>query len=367
MIRKIYHFIVFCILINACSDKQPGFSLRDTPILINIQDAKEIKLDTITNKHISYIPLETNDKCLIGDIEKIIIKHDKIHVADFTVAKALFVFDIQGKFLFKIDRKGKGPGEYVNFHDFDIFSNGDIYIWDVDLCKFLIFSSNGTFIQDLKLKHRADYFCILDNQFYLSQIFRQGIVQVNLMSYSMLEDKYKEIIEGRGLYDSNLVNSSYYKFYFSPVNTYYAPRFSEIVYSIDDAGIHPAIGLTGLPIPPKNIIKQWSRQPNKMLDDKEYLKDIIHVYETENYISMNIEINFFFNLIYEKTSRKSYSLAPLYKTIGIPFIMGSTGSHFFGILTPDFKNLSNIINHRKELSNLTEDSNPVVVLFDFQF
>lgn len=58
-----------------------------------------------------FIPLETRDDCLIGSVRKIIIVDSE--------GDKLLVFDLSGKFIAQIGRKGNGPGEYrsiCNFH-----------------------------------------------------------------------------------------------------------------------------------------------------------------------------------------------------------------------------------------------------------
>ncbi|MDR1155859.1 MAG: 6-bladed beta-propeller [Bacteroidales bacterium] len=145
---------------------------------------------------------------------------------------------------------------------------------------------------------------------------------------------------------------------------YYAPRFSEIIYSIDSTGLHPAVGLTNLSVPTDHILEQWNRQNTLMLDNTNYLKDIIYIYETERYISFQLETGSFFNLIYDKENQKSYRLDPIYKTTGMFYIQGSTGTHFVGTMLPDREYLSDIMK-QESLSGLTENSNPVTVLLDF--
>ena len=58
-----------------------------------------------------YIFLETNDSCILQGIDKLKIENDVIYIADGDV---LQMFDRKdGKWLGKIDRQGRGPGEYI--------------------------------------------------------------------------------------------------------------------------------------------------------------------------------------------------------------------------------------------------------------
>ncbi len=58
-----------------------------------------------------FIRLDTNDSCLIGKIDKIISDSSCLFVYDKRNS-SVFKFDDNGKFLCKIDYKGKGPTEY---------------------------------------------------------------------------------------------------------------------------------------------------------------------------------------------------------------------------------------------------------------
>lgn len=69
-------------------------------------------------KSIYFVPLETNDSCLIDIVEKIDVFENNIYVLD--KKENLYVFDINGRFIRKIGEKGPGPEEYIGAHDFYI-------------------------------------------------------------------------------------------------------------------------------------------------------------------------------------------------------------------------------------------------------
>ena len=61
--------------------------------------------------HIELIPLETNDNVLIGWIEEIVYYQGRYYVFD-RQQNSVFVFDDKGRFIFQINKRGQGPGEY---------------------------------------------------------------------------------------------------------------------------------------------------------------------------------------------------------------------------------------------------------------
>ena len=65
---------------------------------------------------IEYIPLETNNNCLIGDIidnRRVLLSENYILVGCYT-SGSYFLFSRTGKFIAKIGSKGQGPGEYLS-------------------------------------------------------------------------------------------------------------------------------------------------------------------------------------------------------------------------------------------------------------
>ena len=63
-------------------------------------------------KDATLVPLETTDDCLLGDLEKIYESDGRLYIQDMK-GTTIFVFDISGKFLYKIERLGEGPEEYL--------------------------------------------------------------------------------------------------------------------------------------------------------------------------------------------------------------------------------------------------------------
>jgi len=67
-------------------------------------------------KHIELIPLETNENVLIGRLEKLIIHQNRFYIFDSHQLTVL-VFDESGKFIFKVGKRGRGPGEFGDLDD----------------------------------------------------------------------------------------------------------------------------------------------------------------------------------------------------------------------------------------------------------
>ena len=63
---------------------------------------------------VKYIPLETNDNCLIGQWIKVAFWDNDIYVWDHDATKRVYRFSKEGKFLNSIGRVGQVPCEYLD-------------------------------------------------------------------------------------------------------------------------------------------------------------------------------------------------------------------------------------------------------------
>lgn len=116
-----YLFIIILIgFISSCSTK------RDKPIqegnleTIRFDEnyVKELPFSSFVDT-IELIPLETTEKNLIGEVNRIVFDDNKYYVRSTNSMQngKLFVFDKDGKFLQQIGRKGGGPDEYIEMDD----------------------------------------------------------------------------------------------------------------------------------------------------------------------------------------------------------------------------------------------------------
>jgi hypothetical protein len=371
--KQITFFLILSILFMPSCTRQdsPDDVFKDVPIVIDMDSVKSqyhVKFE-----YIRYVPLETTDECIFAYAEKVLIRDNKIYVADFSTASALFVFDMDGKFLFKIARKGQGPGEYISFCDFDIHKNGDIYMFDDHGKKFIVYSATGKYRQTIHPDYYFSNFCLVNNRMYWSEL-RERIIFVNLASYDIANKKTEFILKDKQfLYNTN-VNASSYSFYYSPNDiTYYSPKFSNIIYSLDENGIRPAIGFKNLNLPPEDVLDRWmsekdSRKKMNMLLESEYFIENVYIYETDKYIMFKCirEPEKPFPLIYNKNTGKIRFFYYFFDDTGTSEARGSTGKEFFGVVNfnPDNEPHQEILKSREELKNWKEDDNPVIVFFN---
>lgn len=103
-----------------------------------------------------YVFLETNDSSILQRIDKLKIENDVIYIADGDV---LQMFDRKdGKWLGKIDRQGRGPGEYIYIDDFDV-CDSEIYVLSGN--KIIVYDNSGSSLRTVRMDYGYDKFCVV--------------------------------------------------------------------------------------------------------------------------------------------------------------------------------------------------------------
>jgi hypothetical protein len=110
-------------------------------------------------KKAKIIPLETADESLIGQITEVQVSDGKMFVFDTDhIHGGLFVFDMDGKFIRRIGRKGQGPEEYVFLSDFTVDeAKHEIYLMDLDRKCIMIYDiETGKYIKRINISYMSE-------------------------------------------------------------------------------------------------------------------------------------------------------------------------------------------------------------------
>ena len=128
--------ILIIFLIYCCANSSRTMESKASgQYVINLDNVKnnpdDVFLLSSLYKGVKTILLETNESCLIGRMNKIRVFDQYLLILDRHIAKSLYIFDKEGRFLKKIGNVGGGPGEYVEPSDFTIDKdNKIIYVLD---------------------------------------------------------------------------------------------------------------------------------------------------------------------------------------------------------------------------------------------
>ena len=146
---------------------------------------------------IELLPLETSPNVLISGISKIVVHQDNYYVLDKQQC-IIFVFDKAGEYLFKIDKKGKGKGEYLFISDFNI----NPYTGNLEILEphgpVKIYDSLGNFIEQKRINYpgfRAAHYAIAidrDTHVFHSRFAPKKVIYFNLDEKKLLKEEFEE-------------------------------------------------------------------------------------------------------------------------------------------------------------------------------
>ncbi len=122
-------FIILMIVFCSCGRKGTNETKNASSIkVIDLLSEPESEITRVSDiaTDIDYVPLQTTENSLIKSITKIVTCDNKMYIRNGY--SDILCFDREGKFLYKLNKTGRGPGEYNFIRDFDISSDNKIII-----------------------------------------------------------------------------------------------------------------------------------------------------------------------------------------------------------------------------------------------
>ncbi len=209
--------------------------------------AVNIDLDeTIENQDINslfryshFIPLETAHNVKISQVSKTQIIDNKIYILD-RKQSVIFVFNIDGAFLFKINKRGRARDEYLSISDFEVGKNGSIYVNDDSLGYIIVYDKSGNFQKRIRCPQRVWSFKILNNNIFACNLGNGlGVLDEipTYFNYLCFNDKgevlYQDVAFNKSLLGNKFLNGSYNSlFYLYNDNIYMSSMLNNSIYKI---------------------------------------------------------------------------------------------------------------------------------------
>ncbi|QEC52442.1 6-bladed beta-propeller protein [Anseongella ginsenosidimutans] len=129
MRKHVYFLLILSFLfITGCKPEKAGHQSADESELVTIkipdsyQSRKDFDFDDYFSKA-AYIPLETTEESFVDGINRLALYKGKIYILS-KGSNSVLIFDERGKFLNRVRREGRGPGEYQSLMDFAIDKKG---------------------------------------------------------------------------------------------------------------------------------------------------------------------------------------------------------------------------------------------------
>ena len=232
---KFFLCILLSVLLTSCTEKTDSV----TTISFNPKAKKRSVFKTGLIKSIRLVKLES-DSCIIGEISKIISHDSLLYVLDRSIAKEVFIFTKNGRFVNKISRQGHGKYEYTQL--WDIFFDKD----KEELCllsrydqKIISFTPDGKKVLGESKLPKAFCYMLPINDGYIG--YMQNNAQNPSMPYNIWTmDKFFNLQEGFLRINPQLESSIHFD-----VNSlsafgntvYFKPEYDNNIYQIKDGKI----------------------------------------------------------------------------------------------------------------------------------
>lgn len=151
-------FLLILVLVS-CSKKTGSNQDFTFHPVVNVI-SNELKFNDLIEDY-KFIKLETNENCLIGEVKQLQFYKSKIYI----LSDGLYCFNLEGKFLFAINQKGRGPSEFTQIHNFSI-DEDKIYLNTPR--KIMSFDSNtGVALKSYSTDYYIKYLCCDGNKIYI--------------------------------------------------------------------------------------------------------------------------------------------------------------------------------------------------------
>ena len=365
-------FLIFIFLYSCQKNKEirnpiANINSKDS---INIDNHINLKEGEIIFEK-KFIPLETTEKSLIGEIKRIEIVNDTIIIFD-KISNNLFLFDINGNYIKKIGEQGKGPGQFGNIRCFTIDkTNNNIILYDDSQAKIKEFNLKGSYIADEKLHVYPAY---------LSKINDHLILYMNKSSFYEGNKNFYDLI----FVKDQKIKTQYFNFdksftsWFQYANPFYNVNGSLHFIDFWNSNIYKIIDQNNMKL--KYHLSINSPIPLAFTKNAEVFDDNSGNYsfiystflESENYLYFDLmNKQEYDKILYNKSKNEVFYLPKIVKKYENYFSpVYAYNNSFVGILSPmetkqavEYKTIENkdLLNIAKKISY---NDNPILVLYN---
>jgi len=180
---------------------------------------------------VEYIQLETSEEAAMSNPTNVKFASGIFYISD--IDERIMCFDLNGKFIRKAYKKGKGTGEVIRMYDYDV-DETYLYILDGAKSSIIKFDHDGKFIEEKKLPFRAIRFSLLSNG-YIFQLAPYTLdngdepyqIAITDMAFNIKEKKLSYRIE-----DANPVSRTPF-FAKTKSSVIFAPIYCRSIYFVN--------------------------------------------------------------------------------------------------------------------------------------
>lgn len=360
--------LFFSILLLSCNQQDSTQKEK------NVIPFDKVAKEDFEIKDIEYIPLETTEHCLLGDISKVLYKDDRYYILDKNQNRGIYIFNKDGNFLSSINKQGEGPGEYIEITDMDVDDENNVYIADnakMDIIKYI--QANPNNYETIHVREHFMEFCYLnEHSFLLRDVFGPEGQKMKLASFNHKENSITSILNSKNenINEMDIMKCSKHYLYRSNEQIYYNERFTPYIYSIsqNERPIEHYTISSEYYIADKEL-KGLEKNPVKFIQETTHIKDIISLYENDDYFLCMpfITPSATYLLIPKDNPKKAKKIDLMNKVEfqGTSQIEGVANKKFIVIMKYSESQAERLKDNSK-LKSWNEESNPILILFSIK-
>lgn len=249
--NKFFLFVSFGLFVS-CNHLRKSASADFSNVInieYNTEKTREVKLDKLIDAF-SYVKLETNANCLIGEIEQVVVLDSLIIISDPGIANSIYVFDINGKFRNRISRVGNAQNEYLDIQYVFVNSHNELGIVDNVKDAVLFFSLDGKFQRSVNNPYPntgMDYVNGDTVAFFVANITSFPDKTANRSYFVIADDEYKPLYylgEDPNYFYPEVHFQRGQNLYRYDDNLYCGLTFDNTIYRIGTSGVEAKYQLT---------------------------------------------------------------------------------------------------------------------------
>ncbi len=363
-------FICFIFIVFSCTKKLQ--SKDDTLVIIEHDKIEDSGKDSTLIFNVEYVPLSTTNESLIGKACRVIFRNENFYVFDFIINNSVLVFDRYGDFSYKIENIGKGPGEYISASDFDVDSDGNVFLFDAGGSRSILhYTNEGKEWTYIKPSKGFIEFKFVDKNNILAYLpFSGKGIEDCYGLINLKSDGYRTIIGKREMIDEDQNFYELSHIFRSDNAIYFSPRYTNTIFKFENNFISEKYRFSKDVLPPEEYIDDLINGKVLFRENQKYILSISGIYETENVVAITYKLKTTKQILISKHTNKIYSLDNVQNCHfwnNNYIICGSTGDSFIAIVSDlymeDIMNSCLEVEEKAELAIRTQNSNPALVLF----
>lgn len=281
-------FIILLFVLSACATNVENANVTS----INVNVGRISSIEEFIDGDMEYLCLETSEECMISEISKILIVNDTLYIMD-KPRRTLFLFNKNnGKFLGKIAKTGRGPAEYIDLNDFDVFGS-NIYILSYADKKINIYSPDGQCLQSVKLLDKYTKLKVVNAESVWLFAENSNISHHNYVKYNLNSGEICAEYDFFDEEDDYLHNVSPFCGICQD-GLYVAKYFDNCIYRLNDSGYVSMykLDMNIFNIPQKELSKKRLSELSTKYRGKESMHKIIYIDIDESSLVMIVRCYF---------------------------------------------------------------------------